>query len=329
MRQRAAAHVQQLEDLVERRRVGRPGRADRVEPLEVAGDQVGGQQRLAGPHPVAVAHDRVDLAVVRDEPERVRERPARERVGREPRVHDAEGRGDPLVTQVGEELVELIGGEHPLVGQGPRRERREVDVGLLLGPAAQAEGDPLERHAGQPLARAGHEQLRELRHHAERGGAEAARLGGDLAPPEDREPLLGGDLLDLGPGLGHRLVVAGQEGRADGVRAGGRELEPGLHCDGAQEGVGDLHQDAGAVTGVGLGARRTPVLEVAQRGQGLRHDVVAGLPGQGGHEGDAARVVLVPRVVEPLGRRERVLVGHRSISRRRRGIPEGDPPGAA
>ncbi len=121
VRQRPAAHVQQLEDLVERRGVRGARRADREEPLEVAGDHVGGEQRLAGPHPVAVAHDRVDLAVVGDEPERVRQRPARERVGGEPRVHDGQRRGDPLVAQVGEELVELVGGEHALVDQRAAR----------------------------------------------------------------------------------------------------------------------------------------------------------------------------------------------------------------
>ena len=164
----------------------------------------------------------------------------------------------------------------------------------------------------------GHEQLHELGHHAERGLAEAVRLGRHLAPAEDRQPLLGGDLLDLGAGLGHGLVVAGQERRAHGVRARRRELEAGLAGDGAEERVGDLHQDAGAVTGVRLGARGAAVLQVAQGGEGLHQDLVAGLTGQGGDEGHATGVVLVARVVEPLGRRERVLVGHRSISRRRR-----------
>ena len=111
------------------------------------------------------------------------------------------------------------------------------------------------------------------------------------------------------------------------ARAGGSS-KPASVADGAQERVGDLHQDAGAVTGVGLGARGTAVLEVAQGGQGLGHDVVAGLTGQGRDEGHATGVVLVARVVEPLGRRERVLVGHRSISRRRRRTPK-DPSGAA
>ena len=59
----------------------------------------------------------------------------------------AMARGDPLVGQVGEELVELAGGEHALVDEGPRGQRREVDVGLALGALAQAEGQPLQRHA--------------------------------------------------------------------------------------------------------------------------------------------------------------------------------------
>ena len=70
-------------------------------------------------------------------------------------------------------------------------------------------------------------------------------------------------------------------------------------------------QDARAVAGVGLGAGGAAVLEVAQRGQRLVDDVVAGAAGQGGHEGDATGVVLVRRVVEPLGRgRDADACGH-------------------
>ena len=50
------------------------------------------EQRLAGAHPVAVPGDRVDLAVVGDVAVRVRERPGREGVGREPGVHERERR---------------------------------------------------------------------------------------------------------------------------------------------------------------------------------------------------------------------------------------------
>ncbi len=84
------AEVQQLEHLVEAGRVARPGRADRVDPVEVARDERGREQRLAGPHPVAVAGQRVDLPVVGHVPVRVGQRPAGEGVGGEARVHQGQ-----------------------------------------------------------------------------------------------------------------------------------------------------------------------------------------------------------------------------------------------
>jgi hypothetical protein len=235
---------------------------------------------------------------------------------------DGHRRRDALVGEVGEDLVELVGGEHALVGQGPRRQRREVDVGLGLGALAQAEGQALERHAGDPGAPAGHEELGEGGHHAAGRGTERGVVDRHLAPPEDREALLVGDLLDAPPGGRHRLGVAGQERGADGVRTCGGQLEAELGGDLAQERVGHLEQDPGAVTGVDLGAGGAAVVEVAQGGERLGHDVVAGLTGQGRHHGDTAGVLLVARVVETLRRREvrreRVRRGH-WFSRRRPG----------
>ncbi len=314
VRQRAAAHVQQLEDLVEGRGVRRAGAADRVEPLEVARDQVGVEQRLTGPHPVAVAHDRVDLAVVGDEPERVRQRPARERVGREPRVDHGHRRRHALVAQVGVDLVELAGRQHALVDERARGERREVDVGLPLGALAQAEGEPLEGHARHPRAGARHEELGERRHHAARGLAE--RLGVDryVAPAEDGQALLGRDLLDPAPGLGDLPLVTGEEGGPDGVGELRGQVE--VH-DLPQERVRNLDQDARAVAGVRLRTRGTAVVQVQQGGDALANDVVAGNAGQGRDERHATSIVLVAGVVEPLGRRECVLNWHRAFSRRR------------
>ena len=65
------AQVQQLEHLVEAGRVAGARRDDREDPLQVAGQQVAGEQILAGPHPVAVALQGVDLAVVGEVPVRM------------------------------------------------------------------------------------------------------------------------------------------------------------------------------------------------------------------------------------------------------------------
>ena len=224
VRQRAPAEVQQLEHLVEGRRVGgaracRSGRAARGR----RGIRSLAQLRLAGPHPVAVAHDGVDLAVVRDEAVRVGQRPAREGVGGEAGVHHGERRlANRSSSRSGKKLVQLAGGEHALVDEGAGGQRREVDVGLALGALAQAERQPLEGHAGRSgRPRRGDEELAEGRHHASGRWRRAARgrsarraSRGRSAPPRRRSASIWPPGLAR-PGLG----VAGQEGDADGVGA--------------------------------------------------------------------------------------------------------------
>ena len=310
VRQRATTEVEQLEDLVERDRVARAVRTDREEPVEVAGDQIARQLRLAGPHPVAVALDRVDLAVVRDVAVRVRQRPGREGVGREARVHQCQRADHPAVGQVGEERLELTGRQHALVDDRARGQGREVDVGLALGPLAQAEGHPLELQPGDATAGRPDEELAEQRLDGTGGGTDQARVDGEVTPAEDVQALLASDgrdrRLDRGQSFGRRR--GRQERDADGVLAGRREHEVD---HGAEERVRDLDQDAGAVAGVGVGAGRAAVLEVAQSRQRQVDDLVAGLAGQGRDERDAARVVLVACVVETLrGRNVAWCSGH-------------------
>ena len=99
-------------------------------------------------------------------------------------------------------------------------------------------------------------------------------------------------------------VVAGQERGADGVRvrpAAARSRRPrGRSASGTPSRMPAPSPESGSAP---VGAA---VLEVAQRGDRLGDDVVAGLAGQGGDERDTTGVVLVESVVEPLGRRERV-----------------------
>ena len=73
---------------------------------------------------------------------------------------------------------------------------------------------------------------------------------------------------------------------------------------GAQQRVGDLGQDAGAVTGVRLGAGGAAVVEVVQRREALGDDAAGAAAAGVGHEGDAAGVLVVRRVVEARLRRD-------------------------
>ena len=132
--ERVAAEAQQLKRLIEAGGVARPRGADREGPLE-AGKVRRVEQCLAGAHPIAVALDRVDLAVVGDDAIRVRQRPRGKRVGREPRVHQGHGALDPLIDEVGVERGDLRCREHALVDEGSCAQRRHVDALVRLGDA--------------------------------------------------------------------------------------------------------------------------------------------------------------------------------------------------
>ena len=298
VRQRTTAEVEQLEHLVEGGGVAATGGADREQPRDVAVDDLRGEHRLSGLHPVAVAAHGVDLAVVRDVAVGVRERPRREGVRREARVHEGQRRGQPVVGQLGIEGLELAGREHALVHDGARRQRREVDPELVLDALAQGVDAAIQLEAGGLGLGRGHEQLPERRHDAARRGAHEARIGRHLAPAEDLDTLLIGDLGDAAADQVGRGRVRRQEAEADRVVACCREREVD---DLPVERVGHLDQDARTVSAVRLGSRRATVLEVAQRGERLVHDVVGCLAGQGRDEGDAAGVVLMLAVVQALG----------------------------
>ena len=325
LHERAAREHEQLGDLVEGLRVRGALGADREQLLGIAAQQRGLQLRLARAHPVAVALDGVDLAVVRQDPHGLGQRPRRERVGREARVHHRQPRAEALIREIRVEGLELGRGEHALVDDGRARERRAVDAQPVLRPLAQAEGLLIELQPGGRavqvldrdvpgerllgIAALLDEELDEVRHDGAGRAADRGIVHGDLAPAEDLEPLRVGDLLHLRADL--RLVPAtgGQEHRAHGVgaRCGQLDVE---HL--AEEGVGDLQENARAVAGAGVAADGAAVLEGPQRDQRLVHDLVAGLSVQGGDHGQAAGVLLLVRAVEAL-----LLRGGRELGERR------------
>ena len=92
-RERIAAHHEQLERVVERRGVGLAVVDQRPQLRQVLAEHRRRDRALPRADPVEVAAQRVDLAVVADEAERVRQVPRRERVGREALVDHRE-RGD-------------------------------------------------------------------------------------------------------------------------------------------------------------------------------------------------------------------------------------------
>ena len=228
--QAAARQVEQLEHVVEDRRVRAVHVHGRQDLVEVLAEHRRPERGLAREHPVHVAAQRVDLAVVADVPVRVRPGPRREGVGREAGVDQAQRALEALVEQVRVEGQQLGGVEHPLVDDGPAGHRRDVDVAAAGEGAAadglldEAAGDVEAALEGQVLVvaegeavRAGDERLDDDRLAGACAGAEARGIRGDVAPAQELEPLAAQLALEALHGAGAARLVARQEDHRDAV----------------------------------------------------------------------------------------------------------------
>ena len=308
----AARQVQELEAVVELRRVAAVLLDDGEELLEVVAEQPRAEHRLARVHPVLVAAEGVDLAVVDQVAVRMRPLPAREGVGAEAGMDEDDGRFEERVRQVGEIVLDLAGGQHPLVDDGAAGNALEVEVlaawpaaavaDLVAGPLADDVELALEVELpGQSVAGAD-EQLPYAGLTGARRVAEIGLAGGHVAPAQDRLALFGGDFLEpllagAPPGF-----VRGQEQHADAVAALLRQFHPLAGQLVSEEAVRYLGEDSGAVAGVDLAAAGPAVVEIAQHLERLLHDAVGRGPLDVGDKPDAAAIAFVLGMIEALWR---------------------------
>ena len=127
--ERVAALGEKLERVVEAGGIGLTLVGDRPQPADVLAEQRRGHRRLPRGHPVHVAAQRVDLAVVGDVAVRVRQRPRREGVGREALMHQRNRALEIGIVQVGVVGAELVGQEHALVDHRAAGDRHRIVVG--------------------------------------------------------------------------------------------------------------------------------------------------------------------------------------------------------
>ncbi len=132
VRQRAPGAHQQLQTIVEHGRVTAGRFDDRQQLMHVVAEQRRGELSLPRGHPVDIAAQRVDLAVVAQEAVRMRAVPARKGVGRKPLMDHRERGLDLRIAEVGIELRNLIRDELAFVNDGRGRETAEVEQLAVL-----------------------------------------------------------------------------------------------------------------------------------------------------------------------------------------------------
>ena len=316
MRQRVAAAQEELECIVEAGGVGLARIGDGPELGDVGAEQRGRHRGLARRHPVDVAAHGVDLAVVADEAVGVREPPGREGVGGEALMHQRQRRGEIGVVQVGIIGAELPRQEHTLVDEGAAAHRDDVEVRRLAGEGGI---DPGRAHLADDvelaleLVLAGEGRAATDQHLAVEGLGDGdvgvlgqpGIVGRHVAPADDELAFVLDDLVDDAFHLGAELGVLRHEDEADGVFALGRQAEAQPVGLLAEEGVGNLHHDAGAVAHQRVSAHGTAVLEVVEDGEAVLDDLAAGPVLEINDEANAAGIVLARGVEKAGGSRAR------------------------
>ncbi len=313
MRQGAAVHHEELEHVVERGGVRQAVAGHREHLLEIVAQRLGPAQRLARAHPVDVAAQGVDLAVVGDVAIRVRERPGREGVGAEPLVDERERRLEVGIGEIGEHRLDLVRAEHALVDERVRAEARHVGE-LVLRNVERDDRlfEELADHVelalevgmvahGRPAA---DEDLHDVGLDRQRAGADQVVVGRHLAPAEEMLAFLLDDRVQERAHDVPLLGVARQEHEAAAVVLGRRQGDAQAGAFTAEELVRNLDEDARAVAGVRLATAGTTMEQVDQDRERTTHDRVRTPPFDVHDESDAAGVVLVAGVVQTLsGRR--------------------------
>ena len=199
----------------------------------------------------------------------------------------------------------------------PRWAIVESRTAVLDAPADDVElpleGQRIGPDCLQHLRRRGDEDLPDDRF-AERAVAPSEVLSTRHGPPaEEILALFAHDALEVRLAAPAVFRVGRQEDHADAVLAEGRQAEAEMFALLFEEAMGHLHEDAGAVAGVRLAAAGAAVFQVEENLDRLLDDVVRFAVVQVDDEADAARIVFVPGVIQPLpGRCERLR--HFSVS---------------
>ena len=309
--QGASRGDEQFQRVVEPGRVARAFPDDGAQLVHVLAEERGREERFAGAHPVLVAPYRVDLAVVAEQPVGMGQPPGAQRVRAVPGMDQGQGRDDGLVGQVAVEGIQLVCPQQALVDDGLARQARDVEVVPVLFGQLRVHGvlddlaDDVEL-ALEPvlvlrqLAPAD-EELPDQRRHLGGQFAGLREIHRHVAPAKEHLVFFPDRLLDRPLAPAALFGLPGQEDHAGGVFTGfgkGYAAQPALSLE---KGVGKLEQQPRPVARVGIASAGAAMLEVYQHADGVADDVVGLLAIEIRNDTDAARVVLIGRIVQPLG----------------------------
>src|SRR5215472_801780 len=255
---------------------------------------------LACAHPAAITDDRVDLAVVRDVAERLRELPRRLRVRRVTLMENRELGREFGVMQVFVETGELPGREQPFVNHGARREGAEITAlgQSLFGALAKKGETALEFRGelGSGTAGVGRldKELPDFGQALEGALTKAIGVHRNAAPADQTELAATDGVFDGRTSIGNARGRYKEHAHAEGFV----ETDFFFGCARAEEFHGKAGQKAGAVTAGAIGIDTTAMGKALEGLQGVNNDFVGGRAAELRDEAGAAGI---PVRVPPVG----------------------------
>ena len=301
-RRRAARLAEHLPDGIERARIRGTVRDDRLDVVYIVAVSLGDHPDLVALHPVLVAAQRVDLAVVRDHPERLGQRPLREGVGRIALVIDRERRDESLITQVKIEIIDIGCKEHALVDQRLVVQRADIEGRDARLPCAPLNAAAADVELALHVFRAAATSIAE--HDLLDGGACVLGLLSDygdihrrLAPAVDVESRPQHFPFDDRAARFLRRKICTRKkylAHADTV------VSRGMACTAdmlAEEVLRNVKANTGAVAGLAVGVDGAAVPDVLQGRDAHRNDLTLRLAVERYNEANAAGVLLIFRIV--------------------------------
>ena len=208
-------------------------------------------------HPVEIAAQRIDLAIVTDHPERLREIPTGESVGREALMNERHAGHQLAITEIEVVLANLPGEQHAFVNDGARRHGRYVELlpihkllrsYCMLDLFSDDEQLALESIDIPAISAAADKSLANGWLDFSGGITQPAVIDRNVAPAQKRLPLAVDEIGYQRFATSARFIIARQKNHSDPVIAGRRQRNTQAFTFAPHESIGDLQQYACAVT---------------------------------------------------------------------------------
>ena len=304
---RPARADQDLEHRIQSPRIRGATRNDRLDILSHIPKGGRSHADLVALHPVDVALQRVDLAVMGEHPEGLGQPPLREGVGAVTLVIDRKGGLEPLIHQIGVEGGDLFGQHHALVDDAAAGQGAQIHplnpggIGGFLNPAADDVQLPLKLllidvlfTADQDLLNLGPRRIGLV--------AQNARVHRHMPPAINVMAHAQHFGFHDGPATLLRAKVgARQEHLPDRDQLFRVRLMARAAHLVIEELDRNLHMDPRPVASLAIGIDRAPVPHRLQRVDPVFHDLTAGLAGNRHHKTHAAGRMLILGLVKPIG----------------------------